>query len=235
MAFDLTDLVTVKQLQMTAQGATDKAAALEEKINNTLTSVYTAKGSLASASLTSALLVKANRGNVYNITDAFTTTADFVEGAGKKHTAGSNVAIVEATAPVYTASEDATVNVEKTYYVNRNGGYAAVTPAGTEDPSDEGWFELTTPATYKFDVHAGDLSNLQTLVDSATSGNLAGLNATGQSTDSGIAAANVVTKVAGATENNIVIFDSNGKMKDSGVQIATNAEVAEMLAEVYGA
>ena len=31
---------------------------------------------------------------MYNVSDAFTTTADFVEGAGKKHPAGTNVACV---------------------------------------------------------------------------------------------------------------------------------------------
>lgn len=202
MAYDNNDLVTVNQLKKSAQKASDKAAALEEAINNKLTSVYKAKGSLAFASLTSELLVKANEGNVYNITDTFTTTADFIEGAGKKHTAGSNVVIVEATAGVYTASSDTSVNAEKTYYESRNGGYAVVTPAGNEDPSDEGWYEETTPATYKFDVHAGDLSNLQVLAVPTAANNIALLNATGQVTDSTVA-------------------------------IASDAEVDEMLAEVW--
>lgn len=61
-------------------------------INNKLTSVYKAKGSVAFASLPA--LTAANEGNVYNITDDFTTTTDFVEGAGKSHKAGTNVAIV---------------------------------------------------------------------------------------------------------------------------------------------
>lgn len=202
MAFDLNDLVTVKQLQKSAQKAFNKAASLEEAIDNKISSVYKIKGSLAFASLTSALLVKANEGNVYNVTDAFTTTDLFLEGAGKKHTAGSNVVVVEATAPVYTASSDTTVDAEKTYYVNQNGGYAAVTPAGNEDPSDEGWFELTTPAVYKFDVHAGDLSNVQVLAVPTAANNIALLNASGQVTDSTVA-------------------------------IASDAEVDEMLDEIY--
>lgn len=35
-------------------------------------------------------------GNIYNITDAFTTTDKFVEGAGKKFPGGTNVVIVSA-------------------------------------------------------------------------------------------------------------------------------------------
>ncbi|MBR1658171.1 MAG: hypothetical protein IJ697_06870 [Synergistaceae bacterium] len=180
MAYDVNDLVTVKQLKKSAQRASQKAAALEEAINNKISSVYKARGSLASASLTSDLLVKANEGNLYNITDAFTTTELFVEGAGKKHTAGTNVAVIETAAPVYTASSDTTIDAEKTYYVNQNGGYTAVTPAGNEDPSEEGWHELTTPATYKFDVHSGDLSNIQVLAVPTTPNTIAGLDATGQ-------------------------------------------------------
>ena len=189
MAFDLNDLVTVKQLQKSAQKAFTKAASLEEAIDNKISSVYKIKGSLAFASLTSALLVKANEGNVYNVTDAFTTTDLFLEGAGKKHTAGTNVVIVEATTPVYTVSSDTTVDAGKTYYVNQNGGYAAVTPAGNENPSEKGWFELTTPAVYKFDVHAGDLSNVQVLAVPTAARNLAGLNANGQVIDLEIAVA----------------------------------------------
>ena len=77
-----------------------------------------------------------------------------------------------------------------------------VTPAGTEDPSNEGWYEETTPATYKFDVHAGDLSNLQTLAEPTAAGNVA-------------------------------LLDANGQVTDSTVAIATDAEVDEMLDEIW--
>ena len=206
MAYNTTDLVNVNQLKKSAQKASDKAAALEETINNKLTSVYKIKGSKTFSELTTAnpsLLAKANEGNVYNISDAFTTTSDFIEEAGKKHTAGSNVVVVEATAAVYTESSDNSINAEKTYYIFRNGGYVEVTPEGEEDPSDEGWYELTTPATYKFDVHAGDLSNLQVLAVPTAAGNIATLNSSGQVTDSTVA-------------------------------IATDEEVEEMLGEVWG-
>lgn len=59
------------------------------------TSVYKAAGNKACAELVSSLLVASNLGNVYNITDSGTTTADFVEGAGKPIRLGDNVAIVD--------------------------------------------------------------------------------------------------------------------------------------------
>ena len=186
MAYSLDTAITMRQYKKGHQQTLTDMANLRESIDNKLSSVYKVKGSLAFASLTSALLVKANEGNVYNITDAYTTTADFVEGAGKKHTAGSNVVVVETTTAVFTESSDNTVDAEKTYYVNQNGGYSAVTPAGNEDPATEGWYELTTPAVYKFDVHAGDLSNVQTLAVPAAANSIAILNEHGQVIDSGL-------------------------------------------------
>lgn len=59
------------------------------------TSIYKAAGNKACAELTSSLLVAGNLGNVYNITDNGTTTADFVEGAGKPIHLGDNVAVVD--------------------------------------------------------------------------------------------------------------------------------------------
>ena len=161
-------------------------ANLREEVSNRITSVYKAAGSLPFASLTSALLVKANQGNVYNITDAFTTTADFTEGAGKKYTAGTNVAVVESMTAVFSVSADSTVDAEKTYYVNQNGGYSVITPAGNEDPATEGWYEMTTPATYKFDVHGGDISNMMTLTVPAVPNSIPVLDEHGQVVDSGV-------------------------------------------------
>lgn len=63
------------------------------------------KGSVAFASLPA--LTAANLNNVYNVTDAFTTTADFVEGAGKDFPAGTEVAIINNgtdSSPVYKYS-----------------------------------------------------------------------------------------------------------------------------------
>lgn len=68
---------------------TDAAIAAE------LSSTYKAAGSLAPAGILSSLLVAANDGKVYNITGSFTTTSDFVEGAGATHPAGTNIVVVD--------------------------------------------------------------------------------------------------------------------------------------------
>ena len=70
-------------------------AAIDAKIGST----YKAKGSVAFASLPAAS--SSTEGFVYNITDSFTTTADFVEGAGNTYPAGTNVVIINTTGSTY--------------------------------------------------------------------------------------------------------------------------------------
>lgn len=77
------------------QTASDVNSAIDAKIS----SAYKIKGSVAFASLPT---VQADReGFVYNITDSFTTTSDFVEGAGKSYPAGTNVVIVNVSGTTY--------------------------------------------------------------------------------------------------------------------------------------
>lgn len=67
---------------------------VEAAISARVSSTYRAGGSAAFADLPER--TQANLGLVVNVTDKFTTTADFVEGAGQKHPAGTNVAVVQA-------------------------------------------------------------------------------------------------------------------------------------------
>lgn len=65
--------------------------AIKNAVDIAVAGVYKVKGSIAFAEAT---LEGQVEGNVYNITDAFTTTADFVEGAGVKYPAGTNIVAV---------------------------------------------------------------------------------------------------------------------------------------------
>ena len=65
-------------------------AAITAKVSST----YKAGGSAAFADLPE--LTEVNLGLVVNVTDKFTTTDSFVEGAGKKHPAGTNVVVVQS-------------------------------------------------------------------------------------------------------------------------------------------
>lgn len=95
----------------------DNAVAIVNKIAsrlNALTGAFQIRGSVASVPT----LSNCNPGDVYNITAEFTTTADFVEGAGIKYPAGTDI------------------------YVADLSTYATATPVGSENPSTEGWYEL---------------------------------------------------------------------------------------------
>lgn len=89
---------------------------------------YVPRGSIAFANLPT-VFTKAMSGYAWNITDDFTTDARFIEGAGKKYFAGENVIVVD----------------------NSTTAYNEVTPTGTENPKDEGWYERSgsaEPYTY---------------------------------------------------------------------------------------
>lgn len=85
--------------QLTNGAGYQTASDVETAINNKIGSAYKAKGSIAFASLPA--LSSSNEGNVYNVTDSFTTTSDFVEGAGKTYPAGTNVVIINTTGTTY--------------------------------------------------------------------------------------------------------------------------------------
>lgn len=66
---------------------------VDAEIRSQISGAYKPQGAVAFASLPA--LSSSIEGYVYNVTDSFTTTANFVEGAGHNHTAGTNVVCVE--------------------------------------------------------------------------------------------------------------------------------------------
>ena len=86
------------------QGTTDNSVVIKKYLNDTIasqvSSVYKAKGSIANISALAAPS-KSYEGFVYNIETEFTTTANFVEGAGKQFPAGTNVVCINTTGTTY--------------------------------------------------------------------------------------------------------------------------------------
>ena len=68
---------------------------VDNKVSAALTSAIVPKGTVAYASLPTP--AKANLGYMYNVSDAFTTDARFVDGVSKKYAAGANVYVVAVT------------------------------------------------------------------------------------------------------------------------------------------
>jgi hypothetical protein len=98
--------IYAKRAENTQTGANidDAFSAVNARIDTAIAAAYHAAGTKTCAQLTSSLLVAANSGNVYNMTDSGTTTSDFIEGSGKPIRAGDNVgicAVTENNATVY--------------------------------------------------------------------------------------------------------------------------------------
>lgn len=94
----LQDVITGKAdaaTTLAGYGITDSMTAvqIESAISGAVSSVYKPGGSAAFDSLPE--LSAANLGKVVNVATDFTTTENFVEGAGKTHPAGTNVVIVD--------------------------------------------------------------------------------------------------------------------------------------------
>lgn len=85
------------------EGKADKATTLggygitdaytKDEINAKISAVYKPAGSVVFSALPA--LAENVLGNVYNVTDAFTTTNNFVEGAGNKYPKDTNVVVVK--------------------------------------------------------------------------------------------------------------------------------------------
>ena len=122
---ELSDRISNEYTRATT--AEDALSTRLSTVETTMTTAYKASGSIYFADLPA--LTADRRGNIYNIKDSFTTTSNFVEGAGYEHSAGSNVAIVG-------------IEEEQTVIT-----YEEVTPIGTENPTSEGWYEYDEATT----------------------------------------------------------------------------------------
>lgn len=97
-------------------------AATKNYVDSVAVGALRPAGSVAFASLPA--LTAANLNKVVNVTDAFTTTADFIEGAGKAYPAGTNVAIINTgtdASPVYKY-DAMTGFVDLSGYLPKSGG-----------------------------------------------------------------------------------------------------------------
>ena len=231
------------------EGKADKATTLDgygitnaytkDEINAKISAVYKPAGSVAFAELPS--LSESILGNVYNVTDAFTTTANFVEGAGNKYPKGTNVVVVKVgdayKYDVLAGFVDLSGYVEKeagkglsdenftAALKDKLDGIAAgankyVHPTHTAAASglykttvdEEGHVTATTPVT-KDDITNLGIPAQDTTYDEATTAKAGLMSAADKTKLDGM----------GATINKAIADHT-----------ATDAEVSEMLAEVYG-
>lgn len=157
-------------------------------------------------------LVAANVGFMYNISDAFETTADFVEGAGHAIPAGANVYIANPSTGVYK------YDIFQGMY--DLSGYALKSEMsitdGTGTDADKTTIQLKSGLSKQVLIAHQDISGKADKDTSAVTGNIAKFDANGNPVDSDIAATDLATKDADAVEGNIAEFDANGNPVDSG-------------------
>ena len=178
----IVDITKPMALDETLQGTNTKMDAVILKLQGIIdalgldTSVYKPKGNITCAALVPALLIDDNLGNVYNVTNNGTTTSDFVEGAGKPIHVGDNVAIVDiGTGGQSEYKFDLLAGmVDLTNYVQKSATPGLLKNDGTVDTKD-----------------------YAEKVAGATNGNLAGLNGSGNPTDSGISGDMTTQSVSG--------------------------------------
>ena len=78
---------------------TETDSKIDEKINVAISTTYRAAGSIAFEALPA--LAASEEGKVYNISNEFTTTENFVEGAGKEYPVGTNVVCIDVGTDEY--------------------------------------------------------------------------------------------------------------------------------------
>ena len=181
-------LYQTKAIQaITGLSAETVEAALAELLGkiNALPSAIVPKGSKAFASLAPQTdLAAANVGFMWNITDAFTTTADFAEGAGHSIPAGANVYV----ANVGTAAEPSyKYDIFQGMY--DLSGYALKSEMsftdGTGADADKTTIQLKSGLTKQVLIAHQDISGKADKDTDAVEGNFAAFDSNGNPVDSG--------------------------------------------------
>ena len=215
-------------------GITD--AYTKDEINAKISAVYKPAGSVAFAALPA--LAEDVLGNVYNVTDAFTTTANFVEGAGNKYPKGTNVVVVKV-GDAYKYDVLAGF-VDLSGYVEKEAGKGL----SANDFTDELKAKLDAIAEgankYEHPTHTAYASGLyKTTVDEQGHVIAAAPVTKADITGLGIPAQDTTYDEATTTKAGLMSAADKTKLDGMNTTIianhtATDAEVSEMLAEIYG-
>ena len=218
-------LYQTKAISATGISAETVVGALEELASSisSLPSAIVPKGTKAFSGLTpSTDLAAANVGFMWNISDAFTTTADFVEGAGVSIPAGANVYVANPSTGVYK------YDIFQGMY--DLSGYAvksemSVTP-GEGANADKTTIQLKTGTSATVLTTHQDISGKADKVASATEGNFAGLDSNGNLVDSGKKASDFQAAGDYKTTQTAVNDPSAGSATDTLNFIATISQNA---------
>lgn len=168
---------------------------------------------------------------MYNVTDAFTTTANFVEGAGNKYPKGTNVVVVKVgDAFKYDVLAGF---VDLSGYVEKESGKGLSDENFTAALKDKLNGIAAGANKYVHPTHTAAASGLyKTTVDEEGHVTATTPVTKDDITNLGIPAQDTTYGKASAAADGLMAAADKSKL--DGMIIATDSEVSEMLAEVYG-
>ena len=208
-------------------GITD--AYTKDEINAKISAVYKPAGSVVFSALPA--LAENVLGNVYNVTDAFTTTNNFVEGAGNKYPKGTNVVVVKV-GDAYKYDVLAGF-VDLSGYVEKEAGKGLSDENFTAALKDKLNGIEAGANKYVHPTHTAAASGLyKTTVDEEGHVTATTPVTKDDITNLGIPAQDTTYGKASAAADGLMAAADKSKL--DGMIIATDSEVSEMLAEVYG-
>lgn len=200
--------------------------ATKEEVKSQISATYKPGGSYVFASLPAA--VEANVGMVYNVTDSFTTTDSFLEGAGNDYPAGTNVVVINDDS---TYKYDVLAGfVDLTGYVEKVSGKQLSSNDYTNEDKEklQGLENYTHPkytsqesGLYKITV---DATGHVSAVTKVTKTDITELNIPGQD-----------TTYKDATQSEHGLMSTVDKIKLDNIDFATDEEVKAVLDEIFGA
>ena len=156
--------------------------AVYQAMTSMLEGAFHPAGNKTCAELTSDLLVQANVGHIYKITDNGTTDANWVGGAGQTITANQLAVVVYGnTAGTFLFNLENGINVDMSTYQTK-----AITPITVDGTVKSNVEDALDAINTLAGSNKTGLGNKADKVSGATNGNFAGLDANGNLTDSGI-------------------------------------------------
>ena len=143
-----------------------KSSGVKSAIDAAVASAYHHAGTKTCAELIAGLLVAANEGNVYNMTDSGTTTADFIEGEGHPIKEGDNVGVAKISDGVYKF-DLLSGFVDTSNFVQKSSTAGLIKNDGTIDtvekqPATDNTLQTTDKTVAgAINEHEGDISALE--------------------------------------------------------------------------
>lgn len=177
---EITDAGTAASKNSTSSVTADstdlvESGAVKTAIDNAISGAYKHAGTKTCAELISSLLIASNNGNVYNMTDSGTTTADFIEGAGIPIRAGDNVGIAKVGDNTYKF-DLLSGFIDTSNFVTKSSTSGLIKNDGSIDPTEYAPVSSVPAAQIQSDWSQSDNTKLDYIKNKPTLGTASAKN-----------------------------------------------------------